>query len=206
MIAYLKGHLLEKAADRVVIEAGGVGYEISINASTAARLPAAGAPAELFIFESAGMYGGSVSLYGFLTGEEKQMFLTCKTLKATGAKKALEYLDKTAKSLPDFRRAIIEGDAKVLKTLFGFTAKTADKLILGLKDKLGRVQISGAERLRRDSRDSAHSSTLSQAIHALASLGYTQTECRTAIEAVQREELRPARDVAELVRLALRRL
>ena len=206
MIAYLKGRLLEKGADRVVIDAGGVGYEVVVNAATAARLPETGAVAELFLFESAGMYGSGVTLYGFVSRDEKQMFLLFKGLKATGAKKALDYLDKTTKALPDFQRAVLEGDAKVLKTLFGFTAKTAGRLIAGLKEKLGPARFDGAEKSPRRDREPAPSSTLSQALYALSALGYTPAECREAIEAVQREEPAGGRDVAELVRLALRRL
>lgn len=205
MIASLQGTLLEKAENRAVINAGGVGYEIAINASTSLRLTTIGQEAMLYVFESAAMYGGGVTLYGFINHEDKQMFLTLKSLKATGAKKALEYLEKIAKAMPDFRRAILDGDAKVLKTLFGFTPKTAERLISGLKDKLGKVELSGSSRIR-NGRPAAAGSLLSQTLDALSALGYTAAECRTALDDVQREPAAPPKDIAEFVRRALRRL
>ncbi len=206
MIAHLRGKLLEKTSERIVLEAGGVGYEVAVNASTAARLPDAGREANVFVFESMAMYGGGVTLYGFFTNTEKQLFLTFKGLKATGAKKALEYLERAAKSLPDFRRAILDSDAKILKTLFGFTPKTAGRLIAGLKDKLGKVEVSGTEKLRRSGRAPSRDGALSQALHALSALGYSAVESRSAIEAVQVEPAGMPADVADIVRRALRKL
>ena len=61
-----------------------------------------------------GMYGGGITLYGFLSLEEKEIYLLLREIPGTGAKKALDYLDKISKSAPDFRRAILEGDARAL--------------------------------------------------------------------------------------------
>jgi Holliday junction DNA helicase RuvA len=204
MIAFLSGRLLEKSPVRVVLIAGGVGYEISINPSTSARLCREGEEASLFIFESAGMYGGSVSLYGFLTRDEMQIFTLFKSLKATGAKKALELLEKASKSLPDFRRAILDRDAKILKSLFGFTQKTADNLITGLKDKMGKIEVAGEERVTRSNGAQA-ATALSQALEALAALGYKPAECRAAVDAI-RADIGHTEDVADIVRKALRQL
>ena len=89
----------------------------------------------MHVAESVAMYGGGVTLYGFLTPSDKEMFLTLRDcVPGTGAKKALEYLDKASKSLPDFRRAVLEKDAKVLTGVFGFTRKTAERLIDALKE------------------------------------------------------------------------
>lgn len=204
MISRLRGPLLEKGPDHVVVEAGGVGYEVLVSPSAAARLPAPGAEVELFVSESVGMYGGGVTLYGFPTAEERRLFLTFRELPSVGAKKALEYLEKASKSLPDFRRAILDGDARMLTTLFGFTRKTADRLLAGLKDVLGAPVPSGAARARADA--PSQGSNLSRAIDALAALGYRAPECRAAIEEVQRSLAGREASVEELIRLALKKL
>jgi len=88
--------------------------------ATASRIPEVGQEVLLYIVESFGMYGGGETLYGFLSPNEKAMFLAFKdNISGTGAKKALEHLEKASKSLPDFRRAIIEKDVKILSGVFG---------------------------------------------------------------------------------------
>lgn len=205
MIAYLEGRILEKSPHRLVLLAGGVGYEVAVNPTTASRLPVENGEASLFIHESAGMYGGGVTLYGFAGKEEMEMFLAFKSLKAVGAKKALELLDKAAKSLPDFRRAVLDSDVKLLKALFGFTQKTADRLIHGLKDKLGDLEMRGCEKFLPSGNGRAAHSTVSQAVEALAALGYKPAECREALDAIK-PDMDGSEDVAEIVRKALRRL
>lgn len=129
MIASLRGTIIDKQLERVVLECGGVGYEISITEATSAVLPPVGSEASLYVVQSFGMYGGGETLYGFSSSQEKQMFLALRdNVPGTGAKKALEYLDRANKSLPDFRRAILDRDHKLLTGVFGFTKKTAEKL------------------------------------------------------------------------------
>ena len=164
MIAALRGTLLSKEPDKIVLEAAGVGYEVFVTSSTSARLPAPGQATSLHVAESFAMYGGGATLYGFLAPPEKAMFLAFRdSVPSTGAKKALEYLEKASRSLPDFRRAILEKDSKLLTGVFGFTKKTADRLIEALKDKLEAVPVSGPEKLARSAGGEAASSALSQA-------------------------------------------
>src|SRR5437763_398889 len=87
-----------------------------------------------------------VSRWGFGSLEEKEIYMLLKEVPGTGSKKALDYLDKISKSSPDFRRAILEGDARALVGLFGFTRKTADKMIVALKDRLAGLRLSGKEK------------------------------------------------------------
>ena len=207
MISSLRGPVLAKARDKVVLEAGGVGYEVSVTPATADALPAPGQGALLHIAESVALYGGGVTLYGFLTPSDKEMFLTLRDcVPSTGAKKALEYLDKAAKSLPDFRRAVLEKDAKVLTGVFGFTRKTAEKLIDGLKDRIEAVAAPGAERLARAGGAGVPAGAMSQALSALAALGYKPAEARAALSAVAEEHPGEALDAERIIRLALKRL
>jgi Holliday junction DNA helicase RuvA len=207
VIASLRGTVLVKTPDKVVVEAGGVGYEVSVTAGTAAALPAAGGTALLHIAESVAMYGGGVTLYGFPTAADKEMFLTLRdSVPGTGAKKALEYLDKASKSLPDFRRAVLEKDAKVLTGVFGFTRKTADKLIDGLKDRLDGLKLPAAERLARAGGAAVPPGAMSQALGALSALGYHASEARAALCAVAEEHPGEKLDAERIIRLALKRL
>ncbi|MEE8425191.1 MAG: Holliday junction branch migration protein RuvA [Elusimicrobiota bacterium] len=204
MIAFVRGTIIEKAADHVIVDTGGVGYQVAVAASTAARLPDRGEEAALFVSESAPLYGGETTLYGFISREDKDLFLAFKSLKATGAKKALEYLDKVSKSLPDFRRAIFDGDIKLLGQLFGFTRKTAERLVSGLKDKLGHPA-HGALRVRR-LESPVESGPMSRAMSALSALGYKSAESREALESIRREIGPREIMVEEIIRLALRKL
>ena len=207
MIVSLRGILLVKEPGRVVVEAGGLGYEVFVTAATVSQLPEAGEPCFLHLAESFGMYGGGATFYGFAQPAEKAMFVAFRDhVPATGAKKALEYLDKAAKSLPDFRRAILEKDSRILCGVFGFTKKTADKLIDGLKDKLEGVPVAGPERLARPGGIEAPSSALAQALTALSALGYKPSEARAALAAVAEDGGGGKLEVEQIVRLALKRL
>lgn len=203
MIAFLRGTVLEKGPDSVVLEAGGVGYEVHLTQSAAAALPPEGAAAELFINESTGIYGGAVTLYGFPTREDRELFLSIKdNVPSTGAKKALEHLDKASRSLPEFLKAVREQDPARLCAVLGFTRKTAEKLLAGLKGKLeGSLPCA-----RPSPADAVRTGPLSRAAEALASLGYKPAEWRAALEAVSRDLENREAGVEELVRRALRRL
>jgi Holliday junction DNA helicase RuvA len=207
MIASLRGAVLHKSLDRVILECGGVGYEVQVTAATASRLPGPGSEALLYIAESFGMYGGGATFYGFILPSEKALFDTFKEhVPGTGAKKSLEYLDRASKSLPDFRRAILDKDAKILAGVFGFTKKTADKLIESLKDKLEAVSIPGAEKIARADGAELGSGALGQALSALGALGYKPAEARAVLQTIAEEKGGTALAVEQIVRLALKRL
>ncbi|MBI5211726.1 MAG: Holliday junction branch migration protein RuvA [Elusimicrobia bacterium] len=206
MIATLRGTLTSKAADRVVVEAGGVGYEVAMAPSSVARLAGVGEEVLLQIAESMGLYGGGTTLYGFLTPGEKEVFATFRdNIPSTGARKALDYLDKASKSLPDFRRAVLEKDERMLSAVFGFTRKTSGKLIESLKDKLADLRVDGAERFAPGAKG-APPTALAQAMSALSSLGYRSSEARPAVQAVADESSGGGLDAEEIVRRALKRL
>ena len=199
MIATLEGIIESKSLDSTVINVSGVGYEINISTSTYNRLPPPGKSVKLFIIESTAMYGGGVNLYGFLTTEEKAIFMSFKnSLKNTGAKKSLEYLDKAMKSLADFRRAVVNKDLKLLTSIFGFHRQTAEKIIAGLQDKLADVEISGKEKWSK-----VPSRVHEEAIQALVVLGLRESQARTAVEEAM-VGLEKIPSTSELISLALK--
>ena len=198
MIAYLRGRIVAKYEESAVIETGGLGYEVFFCEPSLADLGPEGATVEVFIAESISMYGGT-ALYGFRSREEKSMFdLLRDSVPNTGAKKAMDYLGKAVRSMPDFAAAVAARDPKRLTAIFGFTAKTADKLISALKDRLPSAASVPAGR-------SAPAAAYTQALTALAALGFRAAEARAAIED-SAAEAGPAADAEALIRLALRRL
>lgn len=201
MIASLRGAVTLKTEESAVIEAGGVGYEVFFCEASLRALGPEGTQVFVLTAESVSMYGGS-ALYGFLSREEKELFeLLRGAVPGTGAKKALDHLNKALRSLPDFRRAVAKNDPALLTSIFGFTAKTADKLIAALKGKMpdlpasggrGAAALSGGEYVRT--------------LAALTSLGFRAGEAKAALEAASAEERPDAAGVEDLIRRALKRL
>lgn len=170
MIFSVAGILELKEPNRAVVNASGIGYEIVIPLIVYEVLPAVGDEIKLFTVESVAMYGGGTTLYGFLTEEQKSIYLCIKEfVPSTGAKKSLDYLDKASKSLPDFRRAILVDDPQQLTGIFGFSRKAAEKIIAGLKDRLDKIQVTGQEKWSRAGKLPAVSD---EAIQALIALGF----------------------------------
>ena len=153
------------------------------------------------------MYGGGETLYGFLDASEKALFCAFRDeIPGTGAKKALEYLDKASKSLPDFRRAVIDRDEKLLCGVFGFTKKTAAKMLDALKGKLEDVRVCGTPRMMKSAESVPASGPWAQALSALSSLGYKPAEVRSALQALAEEDGGKDLPAEQLVRQALKKL
>lgn len=203
MIASLRGAVLEKNAEGAVIEASNVGYQVSLTPSTSAQLPPLGEEVLLYVAESMAMYGGGVTLYGFLRAEERQIFNALRDhVPGTGAKKALEFLEKATKSLPDFRRAVLEKDVRALVSHFGFSAKTAEKIASGLQDKLEALPLGRGA--------GGHPSVLGgsafeETIAGLLALGYKEMSARGAAQSA-RSALGGGATSQDLIREALRHL
>jgi Holliday junction DNA helicase RuvA len=201
MIGSLRGTLLNKTPGQVLVDVQGIGYEVSVTLSAYDRLPSAGQETQLYVVESMAMYGGGVTLYGFLSLEDKEIYNLLREIPGTGSKKALDYLDKISKSAPDFRRAILEADARSLVSLFGFTKKTADKMIAALKDRMAGLRLAGREKWS----GAAQPTGVSEAIAALVSLGYRESEAREALEKMS-GQLKTEAKTADLIKEALKQL
>ncbi|MFA5162606.1 MAG: Holliday junction branch migration protein RuvA [Elusimicrobiales bacterium] len=202
MIAYIKGEIFRKTEGAAIIIAGGVGYEVNL-AQAALDGMREGAAAELYIRESLSPYDGT-ALYGFRTVAERELFdLFRDCVPGTGARKSLELLGKALKSLPDFRRAVISRDARLLTGIFGFTGKTAEKLIVSLKDKLGALPAEGAT---LSAETAGRGGNVFQVYEALSSLGYSASEVKKAVEALHSEGISPQEAVEDLLRRALKKV
>lgn len=199
MIAYLKGEILEVKEDGVIIVCSGVGYEVNLARSCALEL-SVGQEAALYIAESISPYDGTV-LYGFLNKEDKELWLLFKTaIPNTGPKKAMEFLNKALRSVADFHNAILKRDPKILTGIFGFTSKTAEKLINSLKDKMDAVTVQGESKIKVLD-DTPY---LSGVLEALGALGYSAAEARRAMEKLHSEGINPNDKIENIIKEALR--
>ncbi|PIS46976.1 MAG: hypothetical protein COT17_05870, partial [Elusimicrobia bacterium CG08_land_8_20_14_0_20_51_18] len=164
---------------------------------------AVGEEREFYISQSFSMYEGAV-FYGFLSSEHRDIFeLFRKAVPNTGAKKALDYLNKTLKSPGDFKRAVLKNDVKQLTGIFGFTAKTAEKIIAALKDRISEIktELSGDE-----GSPSYESGRYADAMNALVSLGYKPAAARDTVSGIISELKGEDRSPEEIIKMALRKL
>ena len=195
MITHLHGQLAESSPTRVVVDCHGVGYAVFIPVSSYAKLPAAGAAVKLLTYHHVNGQDGTQQLFGFATPEEREMFLLLISISGIGPKLACNILSSA--SITGLRNAIATGDTKTLSALRGIGKKTAERLVVELKDKVGEAAGgAGVAPVTRDPRQA-------DAVAALVSLGYKPADAQravaTASESVSREVT-----VEELVRAALR--
>lgn len=203
MIAHLRGELVAVTADSVVIDVHGVGYRCLVPSSTRSRLPASGQT--VLLYTSLQVREDSMTLYGFLTTAEYDLFELLLRVDGVGPRVALGVLSATT---PDsFRRAIAFEDIGALCRLPGIGKKTAQRLVLDLKDKVGSVgPTTGVEPAGLNASPGAPAGDVySEAAEALISLGYSRVEATQALERA-RKEAGEAPTVETLVRLGLKHL
>lgn len=167
MIARLKGIVLESAPLLVVLEAGGVGYEVHIPVTTAEKIPAIGQ--ECSIFTYAVYREDSATLYGFATREDRDFFrLLVEKVSGIGPKIAITMLSRMSPEL--LRSAIASSDVALLSKCPGIGKKTAERLVIELKDK---VSLSASGDASDKSTSSANKpSNFQDAVSSLMILGY----------------------------------
>jgi len=177
MIAYLNGVLAEKTPASVIVECGGVGYEALIPLSTFDRLPAAGDKVKLFTCHV--VREDDEALFGFATPEEREMFSKVTAVSGVGPKTALAVL--SGFTIGDLQLAISQGDAKRIATVKGIGRKTAERIVVELKDKVNPI-----EALANSSAVSGSSqrTVLRDAMLALAALGFSEENARKMVSGV----------------------
>ena len=198
MITYLQGTLIESLPTQIVVEVSGVAYEVLIPLSSYDRLPPPKSSIKilthLVVREDAHL------LFGFMTAEERDLFrLLVSYVSGIGPKTALSVLSGIA--VPAFKGAVVHGDVKTLSQIRGVGKKTAERMIVDLKDKIG---IAGAW----EAASAKHALTpeeqkVNDAVLALISLGYKQVEAHKVIRTAS-QHLGSTASIEELVREALR--
>lgn len=204
MIAFVRGALFAAATDSVVIDVGGVGYRCLVPASTRNRLPATGQ--EVLLHTSHQVREDSVTLYGFLTREEYDLFELLLRVDGIGPKVALAMLSATTPE--SLRRSIAFEDITALCRVPGIGKKTAQRLVLELKEKVGSIgPVQGLSELPAAAAASGGggSDVTADALEALMQLGYSRTDAGQALEKAYKEAGDESR-VETLVRLSLKHL
>ena len=199
MITFLDGKLVESLPTHVVLEVNGVGYEALIPLSSYEKLPQPGQPVrlltQLIVREDAH------TLYGFMTSEERDLFrLLIHTVSGIGPKIALNILSGI--SVAAFRGAVASADIKALSQISGVGKKTAERIVVELKDKIGMAGAWEASSARRAL--STDEQKLNDAVLALIALGFKQVEAHDSVRQAQ-AALGPQATVEALVRVCLKK-
>lgn len=194
MFAHIEGILADKTADSIVIDVHGVGYLINVSGATLSAAPAIGE--KMKVFTVLNVREDAMELYGFYSREEKGMYERLRNVSGVGSRTALQIL--SGLSVRDLSIAIVSGDVNTLTRVPGIGKKTAQRLILELKDKIDDDQITGsaAAIAPRPTANAAEA----EAIAALVSLGYSNAEAATAVARVADQASTPN----ELIFLALK--
>ncbi len=182
MIGYIKGIVEDITTDNVVVDVHDIGYNVKISADTAGRLPGMGEIVKLYTYTL--VKEDAFQLYGFLTRDELEMFQLCITVSGIGPKGAQAILSVI--DTDTLRFAIISGDAKAISKAPGVGKKTAERLILELKGKISiEDTFSGSRTVTSGSAPvSADTEQKREAVEALVSLGYGQSESMKAVNSI----------------------
>ena len=201
MYAYIKGELAEKNIDHIVVEAGGIGYLIYVPAQSIDYLPDEGDQIKVYTY----LYirEDAMVLYGFLTKDDLEIFKMLITVSGIGPKGGLGILSTL--SADDLRFAILSGDSKTISKAPGIGAKTAQRVIIDLKDKMS-LEEAFEKKLENNAdgvQKTLNSSIKNDAVLALSALGYSSAE---SLKAVSKVDITNDMDVEDVLKLALKNM
>ena len=195
MIAHIDGKIDSRTRDTVILEANGVGYEVHVPSHVVDMLPADGERCKLFVHSNFSEDNGT-SLYGFMTREDRDLFRLLQTVSGIGPKVGLSILSSvTAEELAE---AIVHEDLKELTRINGVGKKTAQRLVLELKDKVADMRLMLRVKKPMDNASD-------DAVDALQALGYSRTAAVDAVEKA-RGTFAAQPKVEELIKVSLRYL
>ncbi|MBP3597228.1 MAG: Holliday junction branch migration protein RuvA [Clostridia bacterium] len=196
MYAYIKGSLEEKTNTFIVVENNGIGYKIFMSESAIQKLGERGEIIKIHTYYY--VKEDNISLYGFLTNEELKMFELLLTVSGIGAKSAIVILSNITPS--SFALAVITDDVAKIKQIPGIGPKTAQRIILELKDKLKTseaVEVKSEQVQASDNKEN-----IEEAISALIILGYSKKEIEKSFEKVDLKNM----TTEEIIRIGLKYL
>ena len=199
MITFLHGKLVEALPTQVTVDVNGVGYEVLIPLSSFDKLPSPGG--EVKLLTHLAVREDAHTLYGFMTAVERELFrLLINTVSGIGPKIALNIL--SVMNATAFRGAVANGDVKALSQISGVGKKTAERIVVELKDRIGAAgawEASSAQRAL-----SPEDQKINDAVLALMALGFKQIEAHDSVRAAL-NALGPKSTVEDLVRAALKK-
>ncbi len=198
MIRFVRGILREVNEGLVVLEAAGLGYGIRVPLSVLSELPSIGQELQMYTYLS--VREDAMELFGFLTAEDREMFVQLLSVSGVGPKGALGILSVLR---PDaLRFAIVSGDSKAIQAAPGIGKRTAERVILDLKDKVDAAALSGVDVSGRGAEGAAGfgkmRSAAQEAAEALVALGYSAGEAERAVSKVELTDDMTADDVLKL--------
>ena len=193
MIGSLIGLIKEKTPSSILLEVNGIGYEVSIPLSTSFQLPKVGESA--FLLTHLVVREDQHSLYGFATEEERKLFRALIKISGVGAKLAITILSGT--NVTGFIQSVVNEDIDALVHLPGIGKKTAERLVVEMKDKISEISDE-----QHNLQDSGVNSAVAEAINALVNLGYKTKDAKNILDKIDSEEL----SVEDLIRQALKSL
>lgn len=199
MYAYLKGKVAEVAGDNLVMEVGNIGYNVRIPGSVVALLPPVGQEVKIYTYTS--VREDALQLFGFLSRDDLEMYRMLIGVSGIGPKGGLAIL--SAMSADEVRMAVVAQDAKAIAKAPGIGNKTAQRIILELKD---RISLEDTFSLQAEESRMVQATGLGQArteaVEALTALGYSSADALRAVKAVGAEEM----DVESLLKAALKKM
>lgn len=199
MITFLHGIIVEKQPTRVVLDVGGVGYEVFVPLSSYDRLPAKNESCRILTYDYLREDGHL--LFGFMTEEERRMFILLMGASGIGPKLALSAL--SGLSIRELKAAVVEGDIKRLSSISGVGKKMAERIVVELRDKIGVGE--GLEALTGAREMSADDLKARDAVLALIALGYKQEAARKMVAGVLRKGgVDDIKTVEDIIKKALR--
>ena len=200
MITFLAGKLAAALPTQAIVDVGGVGYELLIPLSSYDRLPAVGQP--LHVLTHLHVREDAHILYGFMTAAERDLFrLLVNNVSGIGPKLALAVF--SGMSVSNFKSAVVNNDVAMLSKISGLGKKTAERIVLELKDKLGVA--AAWEAASATHAPTAEEGQANEAVLALIALGYKQVDAHKAVRDLQ-EKQPEIKTAEELVKLALKRI
>lgn len=201
MISYIRGELVAVEKEKVIVDVGGVGYGIFMPEATMGLLPQTGNEVKLHTYLN--VREDAMQLFGFLTRDDLSVFKLLIGVSGIGPKGGLSILSKL--TADDLRFAVMSGDAKAISAAPGIGKKTAEKVIIELKDKLDIENVlnrQAGDMEAAASLDSGANEVQSEAVQALVALGYGSTESLKAVKKISLENA----TVEDVLKQALKNL
>ncbi len=214
MIGALRGRVIEQSGSTIIVEVGGVGYEVLVSGNVLSRISSTSPESELCLLIYTDVRENAISLFGFLEQAEKEVFLLLKKVKGIGSKLALLIVSQVRPEA--LLMAIGRGETTVLTAVSGIGKKTAERIIVELKEQVGLFAGETGEhetRVRRlpplayEGSDSTASDAVQDAVLALEKLGFSSERARRAVqESIASQGPRLGEDAGELLKEALAHL
>lgn len=197
MYAYMKGIIAEISEDNLVLECNNIGYNIRIPLSVAQRLPGIGATVKIYTYTS--VREDAFNLFGFLSKDDLEIYKKLIAVNGIGPKGALNIL--SAMSADELRFAILSGDSKAISRAPGIGNKSAERIILDLKDKIQLTHESSDSEIAPSAGAVPNSEARNEAMEAMIALGYAPAE---ALKAVKQIQITDDMDSGAILKLALK--